>query len=204
MKGEPVRVTLAPLALGISTFLVAIGASPSIAQTRVTSLEELRRMLAGGDVITIVPTAGQPIAGRLIRFGEAALDVRVAGEPTLRTRGPHVVTIPLDAIQSLERRRDSARNGAVIGAVIGAGLGGGMFAYASVIDRNEMNEWAPFYVRATAVSTAISALIGWSIDAAHSKPHIRFEPSSGGRSTVSVQPVVSRHGGIAVAVSLSR
>jgi H+/Cl- antiporter ClcA len=43
---------------------------------------------------------------------------------------------------------------------LGAGLGGGMFAYASVIDRNEMNEWAPFYLRATAVSTAIGALIG--------------------------------------------
>jgi hypothetical protein len=203
MKGEPVHCTLTPLALGIST-LLAISASPSIAQTRVTSLEELRRTVAAGDVVTIVPTAGQPVAGRLIRFGAADLDVRVADAPTLRTRGPQVVTIPIDAIQSLERRRDSARNGAVIGATIGAGLGGGMFAYASVVDRNEMDEWAPFYLRATAVSTAIGALIGWSIDAAHSKPHIRFEPSSGRRPTVSVQPVISPRGAISVAVTLSR
>ena len=48
----------------------AIGASPCIAQTRVTSLEELRRELAAGDFITVVPAVGQPVAGRLMRLGD--------------------------------------------------------------------------------------------------------------------------------------
>ena len=54
-----------------------------------------------------------------------------------------MVTMPLDFIQSLERRRDCARNGAAIGAAIGIGFGGAMFAYAFAIDRNEIDEWAP-------------------------------------------------------------
>jgi hypothetical protein len=170
----------------------------------VTSLEELRRTLAAGDFITIVPAAGQPVAGRLMRLGEADLDVRVVNKHTPQERGPRNVTMPLNAIKSLERPRDSARNGAAIGAGIGAGFGGAMFAYAFVIDRNEMDEWAPLYVRAAAVCTGIGALIGWMIDAANSKPHIRFEPSSGGRTKVSVHPVYSRGRGIALAVSFSR
>ena len=46
-----------------------------------------------------------------------------------------------------------------------------------------------FYAGAAAVCTGIGALIGWAIDAANSKPHIRFDASSGGRTKVSVQPV---------------
>jgi hypothetical protein len=112
--------------------------------------------------------------------------------------------MPLAAIQSLERRPDSARNGAAIGAGIGAGFGGAMFAYAFAIDRNELDEWAPFYIRAAAISAGIGALIGWATDAANSKPHIRFEPSASGRTNVSVHPVYLRGRGIAVAVSFSR
>ena len=201
------RSTLAHVTLVISTLIVAfgaIGASPCIAQTRVTSLEELRRELAAGDFITVVPAVGQPVAGRLMRFGDVDLDVRLANKRTPQERGPRDVTIPLDAIQSLERPRDSARNGAAIGAGIGAGFGGAMFVHAFVVDRNEMDEWAPLYVGAAAVCTGIGALIGWAIDAANSKPHIRFDASSGGRTKVSVQPVYSRRRGIALAVSFSR
>lgn len=79
-----------------------------------------------------------------------------------------------------------------------------MFVYAFVVDRNEMDEWAPLYVRAAAVYTGIGALIGWAIDAANSKPHIRFDASCGGRAKVSVQPVSSRGRGIALAVSFPR
>jgi HAMP domain-containing protein len=201
MKGGPVRFTLAHVTLGIATL---IGASPCIAQTRVTSLEELRRTLAAGDYITVVPAAGHPVTGRLIRLGEADLDVHVADKHTPQDRGPRSVTMPLNAIQVLERRRDSARNGAAVGAAIGAGFGGAMFAYAFVIDRNEMDEWAPLYVGAAAAYTGIGALIGWMIDTANSKPHIRFEPSSGGRTKVSLHPVYSGRRGITVAVSFSR
>ncbi len=181
-----------------------IGASPGIAQTRVTSLEELRREVAAGDFISIVPAVGQPVAGRLMRLGNVDFDVRLPNTRTSQERGPRDVTIPLHAIQSLERPRDSARNGAAIGAGIGAGFGLAMFVHAIVIDRNEMDEWATLYVGAAAVCTGIGALIGWAMDAAHSKPHIRFDASSGGRTRVSVQPVYSRGRGIALAVSFSR
>ena len=184
--------------------IVVLGAAPGLAQTPVASLEELRRELAAGDFITIVPAVGQPVAGRLVRFGDVDLAVRLATAPTPEQRGPQEVTIPLTAIQSLERPRDSARNGAVIGAGIGAGVGGAMFVSALVVDRNEIDEWAGFYVGAAAVCTGIGALIGWAVDAANSKPHVRFEASSGRRTTVSVQPVYSRRGGLALAVAFSR
>jgi hypothetical protein len=201
MKGEPVRFTLADVVLPISTLIGAIGASPCIAQTRVTSLEELRNALAPGDSIMVVRADEQPVIGRLTRLGEADLDLQIVNKRTTQERGPRNVTVPLDTIQSLERRRDSVRNGAAIGAGIGAGFGGAMFTYAYVIDRNEMDEWAPLYVGATVVYTGIGALIGWAIDAASSKPHITFEPSSQGHPKVRVQPVYLRGRGIALAVS---
>ena len=79
-----------------------------------------------------------------------------------------------------------------------------MFVNAVVIDRNEIDEWAAFYVGAAAVCTGIGALIGWAIDTANSKPHVRFDGSLGRRTAISVQPVYSRGGGIALAVTFSR
>lgn len=198
------RSTLAHVTLVISTLIVAFGASPCIAQTHVTSLEDLRRELAAGDFITVVQAVGQPVAGRLMRLGNVDIDVRLVNRRTPQERGPRDVTIPLNAILSLERPRDSARNGAAIGAGIGAGFGGAMFVRAIVIDRNEMDEWATLYVGAAAVCTGIGALIGWAMDTANSKPHIRFDASSGGRTKVSVQPVYSGGRRIALAVSFSR
>jgi hypothetical protein len=187
--------------LGISALIGAISASPCIAQTRVGSLEELRNALAPGDLITVVSADGQPVAGRLIRFGDADLDLRVVNKHTSPERGPQKVTMPLGAIQSLERRRDPVRNGAAIGAVVGAGFGGAMFAYAFVVDRNEMDEWTPLYLGAAAVYTGIGALIGWAMDATRSKPHITFEPSSRRKAQVRVRAVYLRGRGIALAVS---
>jgi HAMP domain-containing protein len=202
-----VRSRLARVTFVMSNLIVAfgaIGASPCIAQTPVTSLEEMRRELAAGDFITIVPGDGQPVAGRLMRLGTIDLDVRLVNKRTPQERGPRDVTIPFTAIQSLERPRDSVRNGAVLGAGIGAAFGGAMFIHALVIDRNEMDEWTTPYVGGAAVCTGIGALIGWAVDAANSKPHIRFDASPGGRTKVSVQPMYSRGRGIALAVSFSR
>ena len=209
MKGDPVRSALTHVTLVIPGLIVvigAIGASPCIAQTRVTSVEELRRELASGDFITVVPAGGQPVAGRLVRLGTVDLDVRLVNKRTQQERGPRAVTltIPLDDIQSLERPRASVRNGAALGAGIGAGFGGAMFVHAFVIDRNEMDEWATLYVGAAAVCTGIGALLGWAIDAASSKPHIRFDASSLGRTKLSMRPAYSRGRGIALAVSFSR
>jgi hypothetical protein len=206
MKGDPVRSTSGHVALLGSIVIVfgSIGVPPAIAQTPVTSLEELRRELATGDFITVVPAVGPPVAGRLMRLGDVDLDIRPAQSRKSGGRGPRDVTIALDALRSLERPRDSARNGAAIGAGIGAGYGAAMFLRAVVVDRNEMDEWAPIYLGGAAVCTGIGALVGWAIDAAKSKPHVRFAASSGGRTKVSVQPRYSPGRGIALAVSLSR
>ena len=206
MKGDPVRSRLGQVALlaSIAIGFGSIGVPTAIAQTNVTSLEQLRRELAKGDFITVVPAVGPPVAGRLVRFGDVDLEIRPARPRGSRERDPRDVTIALDALQSLERPRDSARNGAAIGAGIGAGYGGAMFLHAVVVDRNEMDEWAALYLGGAAVCTGIGALIGWAIDAANSKPHVRFAASAGGRTRVSVQPLYSRGRGIALAVSLSR
>ena len=188
----------------VAALLGAIGASPSIAQTRVTSLEELRRDLTAGDFITVVPAVGPSVAGRLTRLGKVDIDVRPAGKRTPQGGSPEPVTIPFEAIVSLERPRDSARNGALLGAGIGAGFSGGMFLHAIAVDRNEMDEWAASYAGAAAVCTGLGALIGWAIDAGNSKPHLRFDAPSGGRTKVSVQPVYSPGRRIGLAVAFSR
>jgi hypothetical protein len=204
MRSALAHVTL--VIPGLIVVFSTIAASPCSAQTRVTSVEELRRELTAGDFITFVSGVGPPVAGRLLRLGSNDLDIRVVNKRTPQERGPRdvVLTVPLDDLRSLERPRDSSRNGAAIGAGIGAGFGGAMFVHAMVIDRNEMDEWATLYVGAAAVCTGIGALIGWAMDAANSKPHIRFEASSPGRTKVSVQPAYSRGRGIALAVSVSR
>ena len=204
MRSALAHVTL--VIPGLIVVFSAIGGLPCSAQTRVTSVEELRRELTAGDFITFVSGVGPPVAGRLLRLGSNDLDIRVVNKRTPQERGPRdvVLTVPLDDLRSLERPRDSSRNGAAIGAGIGAGFGGAMFVHAMVIDRNEMDEWATLYVGAAAVCTGIGALIGWAMDAANSKPHIRFDASSLGRTKVSVQPAYSRGRGIALAVSLSR
>ena len=194
------RFSLALATLGIA---MSIGASPCAAQMRVRSIEELRRTLAAGDVITVVPADGQPVAGRLIRVGPGDLEVRVAGNRTPQDRGRRDVTIPLEGIRSLERPRDSARNGAWIGAGVGAGIGATMFAYAYAVDRNELDEWAPYYLGSAAAYIGVGALIGWAIDSANSKPHIKFE-SPGGNARITLQPVYTRSGGLGLTVSYSR
>jgi hypothetical protein len=179
-----------------------IGASSSTAQIQVTSVEELRRELAAGDVIAVVPADGPPVVGRLMRLGDVDLDLRLGARPP-HGFGPRDVSIALAAIRSLERPRDSARNGVVIGAGIGAGIGGAMFAHALVVDRNEIEEWAAFYIGAAAVATAVGALLGWAVDAANSKPHLRFDAGSGPRPRVSVHPVYAHGSGIAVVATFS-
>ena len=99
-----------------------IGASPALAQVPVAMLDELRRELSPGDFILVVQTTGDSVTGRLRRFGDTDLDIQAETRQAPRQQRRLLdVKIPHSAIQSLERPRDSSRNGALIGAGIGGG-----------------------------------------------------------------------------------
>ena len=189
------------LTLVISATVGVFTGPPCAAQTRLTSPEELQRELSAGDVITVVPASGQRVSGKVLRQTAAGLEIRPAGQRDVRGAALRDVTIPLDAIQWLERPRDPVRNGLIIGTSTGAAAGGAMFLTAFVIDRNEMDEWAPFYLGATVVCAGIGALIGWTVDAANSKPYLIYRASPGGRTTVGIRPLHSRGLGIGLAVA---
>jgi hypothetical protein len=157
--------------------LIATTAAPARGQIHLASAEELRRELATGDVVTVVPAGGQPIDGRITRIGAADLELRQSRRSTLADSVARL-TIPFERIKTLERRRDSTRNGAALGAAIGAAAAGSLFVYALAVDRNEVDEWAPTYAGMAAASAGIGALIGWAVDRARSKRHIRFEAAA--------------------------
>ena len=180
--------------------LVTIGGSPALAQVREATLKELRHELSPGDFISLVQTSGESVTGRLVGFGDSALDIRIEiREDTGKQRLN--IMVPLATIRSLERPRDSSRNGLLIGAGIGGGLVLGMFVYAAAVDYNEIDEWAPMYLAMGAVYTGIGALVGWAIDSAHSKPHVRFNASPNETMRIGVAPLVARRKGMAVVMS---
>ncbi len=176
--------------------LVVIGAAPALAQVRVMTLEDLRGELSPGDVISLVQTSGASVTGRVVAFGDSALDIR--SEIRKDTGKQRLdITVPLATIRSLERPRDSARNGLLIGAGIGGGLVLGMFVYAAAADYNEIDEWAHIYLAIGAVYTGVGALVGWAIDSAHSRPHVRFNAPSAETMRIGVAPLLARRKGMA-------
>ena len=192
----------------LAAFAVAlvglVGAAPAVAQIRVATVDELRRELTPGEVISVVQTTGGSVRGRLLRFGDTDLDLqteapRAPGEPRRRLD----LTVPFSAIQSLERHRDSTKNGALIGAGVGAGIVLGMFVYGAVVDFNEIDEWASGYLAAAGIFGGIGALAGWAIDAARSKPHVRFDAPSTGKLTIRAVPQLSRGPGVAFLLSFT-
>ena len=178
-----------------------LGASSALAQVRVATLDELRRALSPGDFISVVQTTGGSVRGRLRRFGDIDLDLQAETQQAPPEQRRLDLKIPLSAIQSLERPRDSSRNGALIGAGVGGGFSLAMFVHAAAVDFNEIDEWGAGYLAAGAISTGIGALAGWAIDRAHSKPHIRFDAPSPGTVTIRAVPLLSRSPGLAIVVS---
>ncbi len=171
-------------------------------EVRVATLDELRRELSPGDFISVVQTTGATIRGRLRRFGDIDIDLQAeTRQAPQEPRRPLDLKISLSAIQSLERPRDSSRNGALIGAGIGGGFSLAMFVYAAAVDYNEIDEWAPTYLAIGGIYTGLGALAGWAIDRAHSKPHIRFEASSPGTATIRALPLLSPGPGMAMVLS---
>lgn len=189
-----------PLFAALIVGLFMMGTSPALAQVRIATLEELRRELSPGDSITLVQTTGESVSGRLVRLADTTLDIsteirQATGKQRLD------LTVPLGTIRSLERPRDSSRNGVRIGAGAGAGVGLGMFIYAAAVDYNEIDEWAPIYLSMGAVCTGVGALAGWAIDSARSKPHVRFNPPSAETVRIQVAPLLTRRKGMALALS---
>ena len=186
----------------LPALVVAWDAGPVWAQLRVTTLSDLQQTLAPGDSISLMRTSGEVVTGRLLRFGLSDLDVRpairpAAGQPVSRLD----LTVPFETIQSLERLRDSTRNGMLIGAGIGAGFVGAMFAYAVAVDRNEIDEWGPIYLGYGVLFTGVGGLIGWAIDARHAKPYARFDRPVVETTKISLVPLGSRGRGMALVVA---
>ena len=179
---------------------VMVGTSPALAQIRAVTLEELRRELSPGDFISLVQVTGESVSGPLVHVGDTAVEIRTEirqakGKQRLN------VTVPLGAIRSLERPRDSSRNGARIGAGVGAGMGLGMLIYAAAVDYNEIDEWGPMYLAMSAVYTGVGAVVGWAIDAAHSKPAVRFDAPPAETMRIRVAPILGRRKGMALVLS---
>jgi hypothetical protein len=185
---------------GLLLALVIIGTSPALAQVQVATLEDLRHELSPGDFVSLVQTTGESVSGRLVRVGDTVLDIRSEIRHTTGKQRLDV-TIPFVAIRSLERPRDSSRNGVRIGAGVGAAVALGMFTYAAAVDYNEISEWAPIYLAMGAVYTGVGALVGWAIDSGHSKPHLRFNAPPAEALRIRVAPLLARRKGIAFVMS---
>ena len=196
------RLRPAPLLLpALIVALCVTGASPALAQVRVVTLEELRRELRPGEFISVVQTTGDAVRGRLVRFGDTALDIR--SETRQGTGKQRLdVTVPVSSIRSLERPRDASRNGVLIGAGVGAGVSVGMFMYTAAVDENENRQVGrPIYLAMGAACTGAGALVGWAIDSAHSKPLVRFNAPSLKTRTIRVAPLLARRKGMALILS---
>lgn len=177
-----------------------IATSPALAQVQVATIEELRRELSPGDFISLVQTTGDSVRGRLVRFADTALDIRTETRPATEKQYLDV-TVPLGTIRSLERPRDSSPNGVLIGAGVGAGVSLGMFIHAAAVDYNEIDEWGPDYLAMGAVLTGVGALVGWAIDSAHSKPHVRFNAPPAETMRIRVAPLLAQRKGVALVLS---
>ena len=194
------RLAARPLLPAVVVALVMIGTTPALAQVPLVTLEELQRELSPGDFVSLVQTTGEPVSGRLVRVTDTALDIRTEiRQATGKQRLD--LTVPLATIRTLERPRDSSRNGLRLGAGVGAGVGLGMFIYAAAVDYNEIDEWAPMYLAIGAVFTGVGALVGRAVDSAHSKPHVRFNAPSADTMKIRVAPLLTRRKGMAFVVS---
>lgn len=174
------------------TLLVPLGVVSAAAQMRVTTLDDVRREIAPGDVVSVMQTTGAALKGRLLRFGDADLEIRT--DPR-STGGQQEVAIPLTTLQSLERPRDSSQNGALIGAAIGGGVVGAASIWAFAVDANEADEWGPGYALAGGILAGIGGLVGWAIDHAHSKPYVRYDAPARTAARMRVVPLASARGG---------
>jgi HAMP domain-containing protein len=185
------------LMAGAAVAVVVAGTATSWAQVQLSSLDEVRREVAAGDAVSIVRKSGGPIAGWVIRIADTTLEVRPKRPDH---RQGLAVTVPLDDLTSLERLRDTSRDGALIGAGVGGGAALALIAYAAAVDYNEIDEWGPIYAAAGTVVTGIGALAGWAIDRSRFKPLVRFDARPSGSVTTRLAPLPGRRRSLAIVV----
>ncbi|HEX7778194.1 MAG TPA: hypothetical protein VF424_03090, partial [Vicinamibacterales bacterium] len=133
-----------------------VGGDTAAAQSQVNTLDELRRELTVGDVVTAVNAAGESVTGRLVRVDDNTLElVLESPRGKARATGGLHVTIPLVDLRGLDRPRDSTKDGVLLGAAIGGGSALAMFLYAIAVDRNEVDEWGPVYLAVGGAFTGV-------------------------------------------------
>ena len=166
----------------LSTFAaVAIAPAIALAQPQRVTLDEMRAALQRGDQVAFVQADGQSLKGKLTRIDESVLQVMVTTMDDKGVVKERDVVVPFSDLQSLERRKDSVMNGVRNGALVGAGIAAAFFIHSVAIDANEMDEWGASHVDGIRPCyTGIGALVGWSIDAANSKPPLVWSGTAGG------------------------
>lgn len=179
----------------------AIMPPASTIQSEAAGLASLRQHLGRGDRVTLVRTDGRAVSGKIVRLGAIDLDLRSEVRDAGGRKRKLTLTIPLEEIESLDRRGDSAKNGALIGAGVGAGVGIALFAHAYAIDANEMDEWAGGYALGTLVTTGLGALIGWAVDAANTRPDFHYVRARPPVTRLQLVPMGSWGKGVAVVVA---
>lgn len=163
-----------------ATVLAVLGVmtTPAAAQVevRTVTLQTLATVLSRKDPVIIVQLSGEVVRGRFVAFGDDSVKVEIdvprLGGQASKTR---TIGIPLGTIRSVERLPDSPGEGAVIGLAVGAIIGAANFIGGMAVDQNEMDEWAGGALLGGVMTAGLGAVLGWMGDAAHSKPHIRFD-----------------------------
>ena len=161
---------------------VACHAPLASAQSVPASFTDLQFLVAPGDRVTVVDTAGTQTKGRISELDGSTLSIR-SGDGQRRFRVDDVVVIR-------QRKQDSVRNGVIIGAAIGAGLG--VIAELSCGARDE-------YCGYTGIATIGSAIwgtfVGVTADLLHSTPREVFRRGPDGVSkSLTVSPLVAPRG----------
>ena len=200
---RPVRMflVLACAALLPAGRVSAQALSPAAATDQLTvSQAMLASELSRGDTVSLVKVTGELVTGRVLRVDASEIEIR-SERPLQKGRRAWVdLSVPLDHVASLDRQRDPTSNGLLIGAGIGAGVGIGLLSYAYAVDANESDEWLGGYMITTAAFAGIGALVGWAVDAVHSKPHFRYRREEGA-SRIRVAPTFTQGPGLAVSVT---
>ena len=176
--------------------LVTIGTPPALAQVREATLEELRHELSPGDFISLVQTSGESVTGRLVGFGDSALDIRseIRQDTGKQRLNITVLSPPSGRWSGLATLRAT-------GCSSGQGSGAGWSWGCSSTQRpwtTTRSTSGPQCIWRWGRSTPVSARsLAGLFDSAHSKPRVRFNAPSAETMRIGVAPLLARRKGMA-------